>query len=152
MSTAIADGVVLGTMVPCARETLACILSLGVAVNSAGEKRLIWDGQHVNRHLQRQPFCMETLKREGRTLFEGAGWGGTVNISSAYHHIPMHLDSTQFLGFEWEGQCYQFVVLSFGLSTVPFIFTTVMANTIRFLRGQGVRLISYSDELIYAHA
>ena len=152
VSAAIADGVALGTMVPCAREALACILPLGVAVNSAGKKRLIWDGRHVNRHLPKQPFCMDTLQREGRTLFEGAGWGGTADISSAYHHIPMHPDSTQFLGFEWEGRCYQFVVLPFGLSTAPFVFTTVMGHTIRFLRSQGIRLMSYLDDLIFAHA
>jgi hypothetical protein len=63
----------------------------------------------------------------------------------------MHPESTQFLGFEWDGQTYQFVVLPFGLSTAPFVFTTVMGHTIRFLRSQGVRLISFLDDLIFAH-
>ncbi len=120
-------------------------------MNSAGKERLIWDGQHVNRLPPRRPFCMETLQREGLALFEGAGWGGTADIS-AYHHPPMHPDPTQFLGFEWDGQRFQFVVLPFGLSTATFVFTTVMGHTIRFLRSQGVLLISYLDDLIFVHS
>jgi hypothetical protein len=138
-------------MAPCARYLLSCILSLGVAVDSAGKKRLIWDGRHVNRHLPLQPFRMDSLQREGRLLFETAGYGGTADFSSAYHHVPMHPDSTAFLGFEWEGQCYQFLVLPFGLSTAPRVFSTVMGHTVRFLRSQGIRLISYLDDLIFAH-
>ena len=101
-------------MARCARDQLDCVLPLGVAVNGAGKKRLIWDGRHVNGHLPYEPFCMDSLQREGRSLFEAAAWGGTADISSAYHHIPMHKDSIHYLGFEWEGQFFQFMVLPFG--------------------------------------
>ncbi len=52
----------------------------------------------------------------------------------------MRPDSTQYLEFEWEGQCYQFLVLLFGLSSAPWIFSTVMGHSVRFLRYAGVRL------------
>jgi len=84
----------------CSAADLHCILPLGVAVNSAGKPRLIWDGRHVNRHLPRYKFRMETLQREGRALFERSMWGGTLDLSSTYHHIEIHPDSTPFLGFE----------------------------------------------------
>ena len=64
----------------------------------------------------------------------------------------MHPDSTTYLGFEWEGHFYQFVVLPFGLSTAPRIFTLVMAHTVKFLRFKGVRLFAYLDDLVFAHA
>ncbi len=38
----------------------------------------------------------------------------------------MHEDPTRFLGFECEGQQYLFVTLPFGLSTAPWVFTTVI--------------------------
>jgi hypothetical protein len=151
VSKAVAEGVTLGTMVPCSASDLHCVLPLSVAVNSAGKLRLIWDGRHVNAHLPKVPFRMETLQREGRTLFRGSEWGGTADISSAYHHIPMHEDSTRFLGFEWEGQHYFFAVLPFGLSTAPWVFTTVMSNCVRFLRLKGVRLMVFLDDLIFAN-
>jgi hypothetical protein len=101
-------------MVPCSAADLHCVLPLSVAVNSGGKRRLIWDGRHVNEHLPKVRFRMETLQQEGRVLFAGAGWGGSADISSAYHHIPMHKDSTRYLGFEWEGQCYFFAVCLSG--------------------------------------
>ena len=152
VSKAIAEGVAAGVMRPCRRDALTCILPLQVAFNSAGKPRLVWDGTHVNKHLPDVKFRMETLQREGRDLFERAAWGGTVDISSAYHHIHMHESSIPFLGFEWEGSYYAYTVLPFGLSTAPWIFTLVMSHCVRFLRSTGVELIAYLDDLIFAHA
>ena len=50
-----------------------------------------------------------------------------------------------------EGSFYRFEVLPFGLSTAPFLFTTVMGHSVRFLRYVGVDLIAYLDDLIFAH-
>ena len=151
VASAIAAGVAARTMRACTREELRCILPLGVAVNSAGKLRLIWDGRHVNRFLVKRSFRMETLQREGRALFERSRFGGTADISAAYHHVDMAEESLPFLGFEWEGSFYRFEVLPFGLSTAPFLFTTVMGHSVRFLRYVGVDLIAYLDDLIFAH-
>jgi hypothetical protein len=80
--------------------------------------------------------------------------GGTVDISSAYHHIHMHENSTTFLGFEREGSYYFFTVLRFWLSTASRIFTLVMSHCVLFLQSVGVELLSYRDldYLIFAHA
>lgn len=150
----VAEGVALGTMQKCLRENLRCILPLGVASNAVGKLRLIWDGRHVNAYLPRRKFRMETLQREGRSLFEQSSWGGTIDISMAYHHIEMHPDSLPFLGFEWAGEFYHFTVLPFGLSLAPWLFTKVMGHCVRFLRspGCGVGLLAYLDDLIFAAA
>ena len=98
-----------------------------------------------------RPFRMETLQREGRALFERSAWGGTCDISSAYHHIPMHPDSTRYLGFEWEGRFFYFTVLPFGLSPAPWLFTKVMGHCVRFLRAPGISLglLSYLDDIVF---
>ena len=150
VAESIAAGVLARTMRVCARDDLVCILPLGVAFNSAGKRRLIWDGRHVNRHLRKRPFRMETLQREGRSLFERSSHGGTLNVSSAYHHVDMAPDASPYLGFEWDGAFYCFDVLPFGLSSAPWLFTTVMGHSVRFLRFKGNDLISYLDDLIFA--
>jgi hypothetical protein len=153
VSEKVSEGISLCTMRACSRTDLVCILPLGVAVNAAGKLRLIWDGRHVNSHLPHHKFRMETLQREGRSLFERSGWGGTVDISAAYHHLEMHPGSIPFLGFEWKGAFYCFVVLPFGLSTAPWLFTTVMGHCANFLRsstGPGIGLLRYLDDLIFA--
>ena len=151
VSGAIAAGVLARTMRVCSRSELKCILPLGVAFNSAGKRRLIWDGRHVNANLYAHPFRMETLQREGRALFGRSHYGGTVDVASAYHHVDMAPESSPYLGFEWEGVFYCFDVLPFGLSSAPWLFTTVMSHTTRFLRASGVELLQYLDDLIFAH-
>jgi len=152
VSEKVAEGVLAGTMLRCSRSDLWCILPLGVAVNAVGKLRLIWDGRHVNAHLPKSKFRMETLQREGLSLFERSGWGGTVDLSSAYHHVEMHPDSTTFLGFSWKGEFYRFVVLPFGLSTAPWLFTKVMGHCCRFLRspGRDLGLLQYLDDSVFA--
>ena len=133
----------------CDAAKLHCILPLGVAVNSAGKPRLIWDGRHVNRHLPRYKFRMETLQREGRALFERSLWGGTLDLSSAYHHVEIHPESTTYLGFEWGGVFHRFVVLPFGISTAPWLFTKVHHPLpSRFAFGRSLPLgVSRADRL-----
>ena len=97
VSDKIAEGLRWGTMQKCSRADLRCILPLGVASNSAGKKRLIWDGRHVNRYLQKRTFRMESLQRKGRALFERSSWGGTCDMSRAYHHVEMHPDGLPYL-------------------------------------------------------
>jgi hypothetical protein len=114
------------------------------------KRRLIWDGRHVNHHLRKRPFRMETLQREGRALFERSCFGGTLDISSAYHHVDMAPDAFPYLGFEWDGSFYCFEVLPFGLSSAPWLFTTVMGHSVKFLRFKGHDLIAYLDDVIFA--
>ncbi len=63
----------------------------------------------------------------------------------------MDPDSARYLGFEWEGQFYQFLVLQFFLLTAPWVFTTVMGHTVRFLQSVGVSLLEYLDNLVFCH-
>ena len=150
VAEAVAAGVTAGIMQQCTRGDLICVLPLGVTFNRAGKRLLIWDGCHVNAHLHEEDFCMETLQREGRTLFGDARYGGTVDISAAYHHVHKRQDAIPYLGFEWEGQFYRFLVLPLGLATAPRVFTAVMGHTVRFLHYVGIRLLPYLDDLIFA--
>jgi hypothetical protein len=147
---AITTGIAARTMRVCSRDALICILPLGVAFNSAMKRRLIWDGRHVNRHLRKRPFRMETLQREGRALFERSHFGGTLDISSAYHHVDMAPEAAPYLGFEWDGSFYCFEVLPFGLSSAPWLFTTIMGHSVNFLRFEGNDLMAYLDDVIFA--
>ena len=70
-----------------------------------GKRRFIWDRRPVNAYLREEDFLMETLQREGRALFGDARYGGTVDVSTAYHqvHYTVHIrpEALPYLGFEW---------------------------------------------------
>ena len=143
-------GVAMGIMRPCSREFLTCCLPLGVACNTVGKRRLIWDGRWVNAFLTKVTFVMETLQTEGRSLFGGCRWGGTFDVSQAFHHVDMDPSAFTYLGFEWAGQCYYFCVLPFGLACSPRIFTRIMRTTVAYLRWHGCRLMVFIDDLPFA--
>ncbi len=118
------------------------MLALGVAFNNAGKRRLIWDWRQVNRHLRKRPFRMETLQRQGCSLFERSSFGSTLDVPSAYHHVDMAPWASPYLGFEWDSTFYCFDVFPLGLSSAQWLFTTVMGHLVRFLLFQGNDLIS----------
>ena len=71
---------------------------------------------------------------------------------STHEWDPCPPDSTTFLDFEWKGEFYRFVVLPFGLSTAPWLFTKVMSHCCRFLRspGRDLGLLQYLDDSVFA--
>ena len=84
-----------------------------------------------------------------RDSFERSLWGGTLDLSSAYHHVEIHPESTTYLGFEWGGVFHRFVVLPFGISTAPWLFTKVHHPLpSRFAFGRSLPLgVSRADRL-----
>ena len=113
----------------CLARDLHCISPLlGVAVNSGGKPRLLWDGRHANRRLHSCKFRMETLQREALALFERSLRGGTLVLSSAYQHMEIHEECSTYLGFAWEGVFYCFVALPFGISTALWLLTKVLPS------------------------
>ncbi|GJP48489.1 hypothetical protein CLOM_g7775 [Closterium sp. NIES-68] len=60
------------------------------------------------------------------------GWG--------YHHVEIHPSGWKFLGFQFEGDYYSFISLSFGLATAPFVFIQRIKQLAKRWRASGVRL------------
>ena len=135
-----------GAIQECARKKLQCVLSVDVKVNADGKKRLCVDGRPVNACEVPRKVRFEQLGKEGREVFAGATHGGTIDLKSAYHHIKMHPRSRKFLGVFWKGKYYNWLSLPFGLHSAPWIFCTVLAEPVRKIRQQGVKMISYMDD------
>ena len=52
----------------------------------------------------------------------------------------------EYLGFEWGGVTYTFVVLPFGLSSAPYVFTQIMRPLVCLWRSKGIKAIVYPDD------
>ena len=52
----------------------------------------------------------------------------------------------RFLGFQWVRKYFKFVVLPFGLSMVPYIFTKVVRPLVKHWRSQALRIVVYLDD------
>ncbi|KAL4534489.1 hypothetical protein Ndes2526A_g05384 [Nannochloris sp. 'desiccata'] len=74
----------------------------------------------------------------------------TVDLESAYHHVDMHPDFWQYLGFSWQGQYYVFCSLPFGLCIAPWVFTKLTRELVQRWRSLGRRLLHYLDDFLFA--
>ncbi|KAA6363430.1 MAG: hypothetical protein EZS28_041044 [Streblomastix strix] len=50
----------------------------------------------------------------------------SLDLKSAYLHVPMAEESSKYLGFEYTNKYYRQKTLCFGLTSAPHIFTQLM--------------------------
>ena len=91
----------------------------------SGGFRLVIDLSSLNEYVAKVTFEMDTLKKVKEFVTE-AMWATSIDLSEAYHHVPMHQGSTQYLCFQVGNKRYLFLVLPFGLSSAPSVFTEIM--------------------------
>ena len=74
----------------------------------------------------------------------------TFDLKSGYHHVDIHKDYWQYLGFscvkETVRKFYVFKVLPFGLATACFIFTKLLRPLVKRWRSLGMKVIMYIDD------
>ena len=122
---------------------------LSVVSNSAGKLRLVLNLRYLNQFMHIVKFKYEDL-RTAALLFETHEYLFKFDLKSGYHHIDIHPEHFQFLGFQWEDKgrpCYYvFVVLPFGLCTAPYLFTKLMRPLVKLWWGKGLKAIVYLDD------
>ncbi|XP_077306677.1 ubiquitin-conjugating enzyme E2 U isoform X1 [Lithobates pipiens] len=75
-------------------------------------------------------------------------WMLSVDLSDAYLHIPIHPAFQKFLRFAINHCHFQFRCLPFGISSAPRTFTKVLLPLVAFLRGKGLRIHHYLDDIL----
>ena len=130
------------------RPPLVCS-PLQVVHRDDGKRRLVIDLRYVNKHLHKFKFKYEGLDVAAQLLEKGS-WFTVFDLKSGYHHVEIHSDSWQYLGFSWtQGEkraYYEFRVLPFGLSTACYIFTKLLRPLVRRWRSSGLKLVLYIDD------
>lgn len=122
---------------------------LTVSVQKNGKKRLILDLRAVNKHIWKQKVKFEDIKT-ALLYVKQHSWMFKFDIHSAYHHIEIFTEHTTYLGFSWEidneVHWFRFLVLPFGLSSAPYVFTKLSRPLVKKWRGEGIRIVLYLDD------
>ena len=61
--------------------------------------RLVLELRHVNKHTKQQ-ILLQNLSTLSEILNKG-DYFTTFHLTSDYHHIELHPENCQFIGFEW---------------------------------------------------
>ncbi|KAF7221522.1 putative LOC107375874-like protein, partial [Nothobranchius furzeri] len=107
--------------------------------------RPILDLRALNRCLRKYRFKMLTLSSLLRLIHQN-DWFTSIDLRDAYFHIPVYPPHRKFLRFAFQGVCYEYTVLPFGLSLSPRVFVRCTEAAIAPLRGRGIQLATYLDD------
>lgn len=125
---------------------LSWVSSMLVVQKSVGKVRLVFDLRGPNKVIVREPFPMPTLETILSKL-SGCKIFSTIDLSSAYHHVPLDEDSRDLTTF-WSGEnYYRFTRLPFGISCAPDIFQRTLQELV--LEGCEAQ-INYMDDILVA--
>ena len=117
----------------------------------SGKLRLIWDGRYVNEYVVTPDLTYESLSFLPEVLAPN-DYMFSLDLKSGYHHLDIHPDYWEFLGFQWQGQYYVFTQLPFGLAPACWAFSKLTREVLTFFRRQGITCTGYIDDSAYASA
>ena len=118
-----------------------------LVAKKGGGQRPVLDLSPLNKFIQTEHFKMENLMTI-KSLITKGDYMINIDLTDAYLTVPIHPSSQKFLRFLWQGQSYQFVTMPFGLNVAPRVFTKLMKPVTSWLRGQGVRMIIFLDDIL----
>ena len=113
-----------------------------LVIKKTGRFRPVFNLKALNRHIKNPSFKMATVKTVAQSIRQ-RDWAVSLDLKDAYLHIPILKAHKKFLHFTFQGQCYQFKELPFGLSSAPRVFTKLTRVAIICCRKLAVRLVLY---------
>lgn len=126
-----------------------------VPKSTLGKLRFIHDLSFLNQWCNRRSFAMNTLQRY-RWIFTKNAAVISADLTQGYHHVRMAREDQTWLCFQFEGVIYTFEVVAFGGTASPELFTHMVGQPVKFLRGRTEQhrwgwhhdMIHYIDDLI----
>ena len=110
-----------------------------------GSHRLILNLSHLNDHVEKVHFKMETLK-SALQLVKKNCFFGKVDLKDAYFSCGVNHRSRKYLKFLWQGELWVFTCLANGLSPAPRVYTKLLKPVFAALRKLGHSNVPYIDD------
>ncbi|XP_069594281.1 uncharacterized protein [Ranitomeya imitator] len=109
-------------------------------IKPSGESRTIINLKPLNKWLSYKRFKMESIRSTIPLLGKDVVMC-TLDLKSAYYHVPISLQHQKYLRFaiEKDGSVlhYQFRCLPFGLASAPRVFTKLIIEIVSFFKETG---------------
>ncbi|KAG6932858.1 hypothetical protein G0U57_020428, partial [Chelydra serpentina] len=107
--------------------------------------RPILDLRGLNKFMVKLKFRMLSLGTIIPSMDAG-DWYAALDMKDAYFHIAIYPPHRRFLLFVVDQRHFQFVVLPFGLSMAPRVFTKCIAVVAAALRRRRIQVFPYLDD------
>lgn len=112
---------------------------------SSGGDRVVIDLSQLNKFIASPTFKMSTVDRIRHSIPIRATFT-SIDLTSAFHHIPIHLRFQKYLAFSYQGNLYSFQAMPFGLNLGPRIFTMVANFALGQIHASEIHAAVYIDD------
>ena len=111
-----------------------------------GNFRMILNLKHLNKHVEKQHFKMETFMTT--LALVTPGWSFlSFDFSDTDYSCSIFQPHRKYLRFRFQGQLYEFTCLPNGLTSAPRFFTKIMKVALTHLRQTyGMTISGYLDD------
>jgi hypothetical protein len=151
MKAAVEEGLRTGILEEVDPERVKLASPSYVVPKAKGGFRQVLDLRHLNKGTMDIPFKMEDTS----VLMELARVGDyatSLDIKSAFNHVPTNPSALFFLSFFYDGRAYVWKGMPFGAKHAPLIFTKIMKVVLRYIRQRWmIRCVGYMDDLLFLH-
>ena len=131
-------------------QPLRLVNPLSVSINSSSKKRLILDLRYVNMHLYKDTIKFDGWKCFKNCLLANKGYLFKFDLKNGYHHIDIFDSHQTYFAFpcniKGATKYFLFTVLTFGLSSAPFVFTKVVHPLEKHWRLHAVKIVYFLDD------
>jgi len=112
-----------------------------------GGQRPVINLKALNTYVKTEHFKMEGLHTV-KALLQKEDWMTKIDLKDAFFMIPMAPQFRHLLLFKLNAESFQFKCLPFGLCTAPRVFTKTLKPAIELLRGLGIQMVIYMDNML----
>ena len=142
ISRLLAEGII--AEVPLQRCYPSHLFTVPKTSDSGGERVVIYLSS-LNLHIACPTFKMCTVSKLRNSVPKGA-YFTSIDISDAFHHIPIHTRFQKYLAFTHEGKLFFFQAMPFGINIGPRIFSLIATEAVKFLHNIGISASVYIDD------
>ena len=132
-------------IMPAVSSPNQCISNMFLRPKQDKGWRLILNLSNFNWVVSKKKFKMETLDHIIAAMTEKC-YMCVLDLSDAYLTLWVNKQFWLVLRFYWQGRLLQYIVLPFGLSSSPWLFSKVMKVVVSHLCKMGYIVIYYLDD------
>ena len=134
-----------GAIIPAVPVKGQFVSSIFLVDKKTGRKRPVINLKYFNQFVTKRHFKMSGLRSVLNQIKPG-DFLYTMDLTDAYFSVPIHKNYRKYFRFLWKKQIFEFLVMVFGLTTAPWVFTKITKPLIAFLHSRGARASIYIDD------
>ena len=111
------------------------------------DRRVILNLKILNSYIRKITFKLEGYDTI-INMIKRHDYFVSIDLTDAFIMLSINESCYKYLCFDWENRRLHYRCMPFGMTSSPRIFTKVFKSVLTFLRGRGLRISAWFDDII----